>query len=229
MRGVPTDITQTWVYWIKDISHYKIWSITPNLLPKAMTIHAPPNCAFKIRENLSIFYMKRWAWEVMAAHFPTTLPRSAHTQALGGPLKSPVHHKNPLSDTQPLSFLQFLLHRVHQGHSPFKLAPAQKGEGVIWLHKTCLLPCSHAMQRKQTCQPSVRKSTSAPFRDEESKGANRDTISWCTVTKHMSKCVHQATYKDMWTHLVMIMNCTVNMWVYAMPVMNIWIYVYTVW
>lgn len=106
MRGVPTDITQTWACWIKDFSHYKIWSIPPNLLPKAVTIHAPPNCAFKIREKLSIFYMKRWAWEVVAAHFPTTLPRPAHTQALGGPLKSPAHQENPLSDTQPLSSLR---------------------------------------------------------------------------------------------------------------------------
>lgn len=93
-------------------------------------------------------------------------------------------------------FSQVLLQRVHQVHSPCNLAPAQKEEGVIRLHKTRPLPCSHAMQRKQTCQPSVRKSTSAHFRDEESKGASRDTISWHTETERVRTRVHQATYED---------------------------------
>lgn len=199
MRGVPTDITQTWACWIKDFSHYKIWLIPPNLLSKAVTIHAPPNCAFKIRKKLSTFYMKRWAWEVVATHFPTTLSRPAHTQALGGPLKSPAHHKNPLSDTQLFSSLS--------SSSTESIKGTQKGEGVIWLHKTRPLPCSHAMQRKQPCQPSVRNSTSAHFRDGESKGASTDTIFWRTETERVRTHAHQATYMDTWTHPVMIMNC----------------------
>lgn len=91
------------------------------------------------------------------------------------------------------------------------------------------------MQRKHTCRLSARESTSAHFRDKESKGAGGDTSSWCTVTMHVNTCTPQAAdrricehtfawlHTALWTyeHAGMCYACHehMNVWIYCM--MNI--------
>lgn len=164
--------------------------------------------------------MKRWAWEVVATVSQPLYP-DLRTPGSGWAAQITCSSQEPLVRHPTFQFSQFLLHRVHQGHS--------KGEELMIWHTKQIPPLLTCNAEKATMS-TVCEEQHLTHWDGESKGASTDTAS--SERTETETCEDTRTSGHIYGYVDTPCHDYELLWtwqLYAMPVTNIWIYAYTVW